>query len=379
MHIAFLTPEYPHPLVKRSAGIGSSIQNLAGELVKMGHNVSIFIYGATAQHIERQQNITLYFIPHKKFAFLGWYRYRKRVETYINKVIVAQGIQVIEAVDWTGFTAFMHFKCKLVIRLHGSDTYFCYLEQRKQKWKNKWFETKALKQADALVSVSQFTADITAQLFKIKKPIKVLYNGIDTKRFLPQETAPQQGELLYFGSLIRKKGVLELAHIFNQIVALYPTAHLTLLGADVVDIVEHKSTWQLFQQTLNKEALASVTHISQVPYNEVQHYLQQAAVVVLPSFAEAFPMTWLEAMAMGKAMVTSNIGWANELMVNGVTGFTVHPKEHSKYATKVVTLLHDKEMAATMGDKARLRIEQHFTNEKCALQNATFYKSLLNE
>lgn len=379
MHIAFLTPEYPHQLVTRSAGIGSSIQNLATELVKMQHQVTVFFYGATAFAVEKHKGITLHFIPHKKYSFAGWYRYRKKVQHYINKVVVKEGIQVIEAVDWTGFTAFMRFKCNLLIRLHGSDTYFCHLEQRKQKWKNKWFETMALHQADALVSVSQFTADVTLKLFQIKKPIKVLYNGIDTTRFLPQETAIQEGEILYFGSLIRKKGVLELAHIFNKVIEMYPKAHLTLLGADVMDIIENKSTWQLFQQNLNKEALNAVTHVPQVPYSQVQQYLQKAAVVVLPSFAEAFPMTWLEAMAMGKAMVTSNIGWAKELMIDNETGFTSHPKAHTEFASNVVVLLKDSERAKSMGNKARLRIEQHFTNEICAGQSAKFYKSLINE
>jgi len=57
--------------------------------------------------------------------------------------------------DWTGISAFMNLKCPIVIKCHGSDTYFCALEKRKQKFKNYFLEKKALKSADYILSVSK--------------------------------------------------------------------------------------------------------------------------------------------------------------------------------------------------------------------------------
>jgi hypothetical protein len=51
-----------------------------------------------------------------------------------------------------------------VIRLNGSDTYFCNLDYRMVKWKNKFHEKRALQKADALLSVP-FTADKTNEIF----------------------------------------------------------------------------------------------------------------------------------------------------------------------------------------------------------------------
>jgi hypothetical protein len=62
MHIAFLTPEYPHSKALTAAGIGTSIKNLAHSLVKNGCKVTIFVYGQDNQLVEEQEGITIHLI-----------------------------------------------------------------------------------------------------------------------------------------------------------------------------------------------------------------------------------------------------------------------------------------------------------------------------
>ena len=135
MHIGFLTSEFPHKSLSQSAGLGTSIKNLASELVKLGHKVSVFIYSQNTSEVLNVDNIVIHKIAYKKYAFASWYFYRKDIQNYINRIIGKNQIDLIEAPDWTGITAFMKFKCPLLIRLHGSDAYFCHLENRKQKGK----------------------------------------------------------------------------------------------------------------------------------------------------------------------------------------------------------------------------------------------------
>src|SRR5690606_9894825 len=96
----------------------------------------------------------------KHWAF-NWYLERKRYQRIIQKHIDKERIDLVEVPDWTGISAFMKFKIPLVIRLHGSDRYFCHLEDRKQKWKHHFLEKRAIKYADAIVSVSSFTGELT--------------------------------------------------------------------------------------------------------------------------------------------------------------------------------------------------------------------------
>lgn len=377
MHLAFLTPEYPHPHSTPSGGLGTSIKNLAEQLVKRGHKISVFIYGQEEDQVFEEEGIEFHFIKQLNYAFLGWYRYRKYLESYLNKVIKREQIDALEAPDWTGITAFIRPDCPMVIRMHGSDSYFCRLENRPQKKKNFWFEKLALKNADHLLSVSEFTADKTREIFELKKEIKVIPNSADIKVFTPSEEKPVPNTILYFGSIIRKKGVLELAYVINLVCKKNPDARLVMVGKDVQDIKTGKSTKELFTETLDKEIRQKVTWKGGLAYEKIKAEIARASVIALPSFAEALPMTWLEAMAMKKAMVTSDIGWAKEVMVDGKTGFTVYPKDHAAYAEKVLTLLSNRELAKKMGVAARKRVVERFSTELVVEENIRFYESVI--
>ena len=261
--------------------------------------------------------------------------------------------------------------------MNGSDSYFCKLEQRSQIRKNFWFEKLALQQADYLLSVSEFTADKTREIFGLNKKIRVIPNSVDIDAFRPSGEEPIADTILYFGSIIRKKGVLELAHIFNIVNQQNPNARLIMAGRDVPDIQSGKSTRSLFEDILTKEAGKQVLWTGSLPYDEIKSRISTAAVIVLPSFAEALPMTWLEAMAMEKALVTSDIGWAKEVMQDGLTGFTVDPKDHASYAAKILELLNNTELAQKMGKAARQRIVKQFSSEVVVEQNLKFYKQVI--
>ncbi len=374
MHLAFLTPEYPHPLSTSSGGLGTSIKNMLTALAEKGIKVTVVIYGQKQDKIFMEGGINFHLIKQRNYKFLGWYLHRKFLEKYLNNIIVEDKIDVLEAPDWTGITAFMKLKCPLVIRMNGSDTYFCQLENRPQKKKNFWFEKKALAGADHLLSVSKFTADKTTEIFRLKKPVTVIPNSVDVDRFIPQPDKQEPGNILYFGTLIRKKGVLELPEIFSRLVKEMPNARFLFAGRDVVDIKTGRSTRELMLEKFSPVAKNHLVWLDNLPYEKILQQIAKAHVVVLPSFAEALPMTWIEAMAMEKALVTSDIGWAKEVMIDGETGFTVDPKDHQLYAERILQLLMDPALAKKMGKAARERVVAKFSTEVVVEQNIRFYE-----
>ena len=105
--------------------------------------------------------------------------------------------------------------------------------------------------------------------------------------------------------------------------------------------------------------------------------IKQAHVVVLPSFAEAFPMTWLETMALEKPLISSNIGWAKEIMIDGETGFTIHPKNHLLYAEKIVSILDNSKLSLTLGKNARKHLENYFSAETIVQKTIDFHKEII--
>lgn len=379
MHIAYLTPEYPHQLCPASGGLGTSIKNMAEALIKKGVQVSIILYGQKIDKTINQNRIDFYFLSQKSYQAGGWFFYRKFLEKRITEIIKKGKVDLLEAPDWTGITSFMRFEIPLLIRMNGTDAYFCALENRKQKPKNRFFEKHALKNAQCILAVSDFTGRKTMEILNLKRKYEVIPNSISISNFKASTNrAAIPNRILYFGTLIRKKGVLELAHSFNEVIKVEKEAKLILAGRDVTDIFETRSTLEIFMERLSDDARKKVAYLGVLPYSEIKSEIEKAAVVVLPSFAEALPMTWLEAMAMEKALVTSNIGWAPEVMINGETGFTVNPTNHQLYAEKVQALLKDNGLAIKMGKAARKRVEEKFSTEVVAEMNIQFYRKAIS-
>ena len=380
MKIAFLTPEYPHTFTGSSGGLGTSIKNLAVGLVAAGCTVRVLIYGQKEDNIFDDEGICVQQIKNVKFKGLSWYLTRKKLQRIIDTLYQEKEIDLVEAPDWTGITSFIRpKKCPIVIKLNGSDAYFCHLDQRPVKWVNKFHEKRALHSADALLSVSQFTADTTNTVFHLDKNFSIIPNCIDTNVFSNDvDSSSNDNSILYFGSLIRKKGLLELPLIFNEVIRKSPDTKLILVGKDVRDIASgNVSTWKMMQELFTPEAIANVTYLGVVPYQEIKKHIVEATVCVFPTFAEALPVSWIEAMAMEKAIVASNIGWASEVIDDGVNGFLVHPKDHLHYAAKIIYLMEDGDLQKVFGLAAKKKVIEKFSTITVAQQSLVFYQSLI--
>ncbi|OCB76542.1 glycosyltransferase family 4 protein [Flavobacterium crassostreae] len=380
MKIAFLTPEYPHALTGNSGGIGTSIKNLATGLVAAGCQVRILVHGQAQDAVFEEDGIVVQRIKNIKIKGVSWFFTQKKIQKIINQLHQNNQIDLVEAPDWTGMTSFIRpKKCPIAIRLNGTDTYFCNLDQRKVKWKNKFHEKRALQKANALLSVSEFTAHKTNAVFGLHKKFTIIPNSIDVAAFDPnQNSTVVPNSVLYFGSLIRKKGLLELPLIFNKLVQINPEAQLILVGKDVPDIISgSNSTWKMVQQLFTPEALLRVHYLGAVPHCEIQTHINAATVCVFPSFAEALPVSWIEAMALQKPIVASDIGWATEVIEDGINGFLVHPKAHSRYATKINMLLENVALQQKIALAAREKAITKFGIAVVAKQSMAFYKTLI--
>lgn len=382
MHIGFLTPEFPHDKTTHAAGIGTSIKNLVTALAGKGVRISVFVYGQDNDEVFEENGVKIHLIKKIKYPLFTWFLYRKFIQNYLNKFVVSDTIDIIEAPDWTGITAFMNLKVPLIIRFHGSDAYFCKLENRKQKAKNFWFEKLGIEKATAFIAPTTFAGQVTKEIFNIQnKEIRTIHYGLNLPQF--QNDTPEAFErnlILYVGTIIRKKGVLELPKIFKYIRKQVPNAKLVLIGGDSFDIkTQHNSTWELLKKSLGEDAKNNVTYLGKVPYQEIQEYIRKAHICIFPTFAETLGMVTIESMAMQKPVVNSNIGWANELIVDRESGFLVHPTNHQEYASKIVKLLNNESLCKSIGMSARKRVEDIFDIEDKVNENIAFYSEIIKK
>lgn len=375
MKIAFLTSEYPANKFGASGGIGTSIVALCKGLLSTGHTPVVLLYNQPADEVVVHEGITFYCIKNVKVKWLSWWLTRKKIEKLINVLFEKRVIDLIEAPDWTGITSFIQPKrCPIIIRLHGSDTYFCHLDNRPVKLWNKFHEKRALKKADGHISVSEFTAKLTNKLFDLGIDFKIIPNSVNVKDFNNSNNSTEPSIILYFGTLIRKKGLLELPLIFNKVVSNHPDSKLILIGRDAPDIISNKSsTWKIMEELFSKQAFERVEFRGSISHDKVQQYIDLATVCVFPSFAEALPVSWLEAMTKGKAIVASNIGWASDVIDDGINGFLVHPKNHNEYAEKISVLLSNPILREEFGVSAKEKVVRKFNISVVIQQNLDFY------
>jgi glycosyltransferase involved in cell wall biosynthesis len=378
MKIAFLTPEYPHVKFEESGGIGTSIFNLSHELVKSGYSVYVLVYGQDKDERFEENGIVFHKIKNVKFKGISRYLSRKKVELLVNQLHKDKKIDLVEATDW-GAISLIRPKCPVVVRLHGTDTYFCHLDNRPVKWNNKFHEKRLLVDANAIISVSKYAGDLTNSLFNLKRNFTVIPNGIDSTNFsLPTNAVVDENTILYFGTLIRKKGLLELPLIFNKVFEKNSNAKLILVGKDSADVISgNNSTWKMMQSLFLKEALNNVTYLGSITYDEIKQHISKAKVCVFPTFAEALPVSWIEAMALQKPIVASNVGWAIEVIEDEVSGFLAHPKDHELFSKRILQFLDDESLCKTMGLAARKRVETTFDAKVVMEQNIRFYNTIL--
>lgn len=378
-HIAYLTAEYPHPDTPPAGGIGSFIKMMATSLVKNDYRVTVFLCLSSRDQIWYDGNICIVEIRGVSPSRLSPIKNRLKICKRIKKHIKEDRIDLIEAPDWEGLHAFCNFKIPLVTRIHGSVTYFNHLEGIPKPRLLYYLEKRAIKKSKKIIAVSDFSGTLTEKVFEFERlDFEVIYNGIDTDLFSAgtPETSENQN-IVYFGTLVRKKGMMSLAHIFNEVHTNNPNASLTLIGKDAVDFIEKKSTWEVMKSILTPAALDQVHYKGVVPYEEMSKAISQAAICVFPSFAEAFPISWLEAMAMEKPIVASSIGWAPESIEDTISGLLEYPEKHKVFAQKINKLLTDDSFARQLGKNAKQRVIDFFDQKKLVIRNIAVYKNIL--
>jgi glycosyltransferase involved in cell wall biosynthesis len=379
VHICFLTSEYPG--YGPTGGIGTSIHALARGLAGLGHKVTVLMYNARENHERCADGVVVRSITTEHSALTGWWTVRRHLRRIINDLVGRDSLDIVEAPDWSGIGAFMHVKCPLVIRCNGSDAYFCAIERRSQKLWNYIQEYAAIHGADGVCAVSRYAADMTEQVFHVDGRVETIVPNAFTAQVPPDIHGTLQASvILHVGTLNRKKGVLELPGIFNHIARKHARVVLRIIGRDAPDpLTGNDSTWRLMMQQFTPEASKRVEYIGPQPHAEIPRHLREASVCLFPSYAEAFPVSWLEAMAAGCPVVTSDTPWAREMFAHGREGFMIDPSQHDIVASRVLSLLYDESLRSMMGRSARQHVEANYNADIIARKTLSFYESVLRQ
>ncbi len=110
---------------------------------------------------------------------------------------------------------------------------------------------------------------------------------------------------------------------------------------------------------------------------DVPSILKSIDLFVLPTLQEALGTSFLEAMAMEKPVIGTNVDGVGEVIRDGVNGYLVPPNDPAFLAGRIVDVLTDKERSHRMGQQGRSMVAEDFSTEKMCERMHELYLSLL--
>ncbi|HEX8193644.1 MAG TPA: glycosyltransferase family 4 protein [Allosphingosinicella sp.] len=183
-------------------------------------------------------------------------------------------------------------------------------------------------------------------------------SGIDLDRFTPASRGAAAGEPLAFlmvARLLWDKGVREYVEAARIVRARHPDARFRLLG--FLDVANRTAV-----PRQEVEAWAAEGLIDYLGHAEdVRPHLAAADCVVLPSYREGLPRVLLEASALARPLIATDVPGCRHIAQEGVNGFLCAARDHGSLAEAMLKMLAlSPEARIAMGAAARARVETEF-------------------
>jgi phosphatidylinositol alpha-mannosyltransferase len=239
----------------------------------------------------------------------------------------------------------------------------------------RWILKKWFRKLDGKIAVSKPAREFVRGYFP--GYYNIIPNGVDVDHFSPDvspigEFSDGKLNILFVGRLEKRKGVKYLLEAFRQVKQEVPDSRLIIVGPGT-------RLRRRYEKHVMKNGLKDVVFTGLVPYEELPRYYKAADVFCAPATGrESFGIILLEAMAVGKPIVASNIeGYAN-VVSHGVDGLLVPPADKESLAQALISLLADGSLRQKMGAKGRAKALEH-SWEQIAKKVLNYYVRVLGE
>ncbi len=243
---------------------------------------------------------------------------------------------------------------------------------------------------DHVITVSGEDAKTAiAERIALPEQVSWIPNGIDLQRFTPADPEhwkrvsvlrsqlgirPEQPVVGMVGRLVREKGFFEFVEAARLVADHIPDVVFMCVGGALPSDRENPEVAlkrRVGQLRLDRSFLFPGFR------KDVVDFLGLMNVFTLPSYREGLPLSILEAMAMGKPCVVTNIRGCRELIVDGKFGRVIEPGDIGGLASAIADLLRIPEQAANMGSAARKHVEEHYSLQICLERYVALYRRLL--
>lgn len=227
-----------------------------------------------------------------------------------------------------------------------------------------------------------------AKSFKDKDKIIHISNGIDifhkfnpvliedeARKEIRKDLGIEEGSIVFsfIGRFVREKGIFELIEAFQRMKQEFPSVRLLMIG-DSLTSERDQESYQRLKELLNDESIITPGFRKDIP-----ELLASSDVFVLPSYREGLPRSIIEAMAMEKPIIATNIRGCREEVFPEENGFLVEKADVEDLYEKMVILCADKEKREKFGRCSRKIVEESFNEEKVIDKQLSLFRRLIGE
>lgn len=256
-------------------------------------------------------------------------------------------------------------KKKVIIHVHGGGfiDFFDGLTEHKKKQ-----ISKMLNAADCVVALSEDWKRVYIERFGLKNCV-VIENGIDLNLY--QNAMCDSNEcnksFLVLGRMIQTKGTYDLLEAVKVAKAKVPDITVYMAGDGEIEKVKETVAEYKLQD--------NVKVVGWADQDKKMELLRKCSTVVLPSYHEALPMSILEGMAAGKAIISTYVGAIPEV-VGEENGILINPGDVEALADALVRCATDLEMVSSMGKANLEKIQNEFSMTVMHEKLAKYYNQL---
>jgi glycosyltransferase involved in cell wall biosynthesis len=253
--------------------------------------------------------------------------------------------------------------CKTIFHLHGGGfRQFATVEAGALM--RRWIR-HTLEASSVVIALSNGWAEFV-HAFAPKSRVVVVPNSVPLPAPSGAREEPQR--VLFLGRLEAAKGVFELLAAGARLAPEFPALRLVFGGEGDAGAIRRRAAELGIGDRIEL--------LGWIGPQEREAQLARAAVFCLPSHAEGLPMSMLEAMASGRAVVASSVGGIPETIVDGDNGLLVPPRDEQALAGRLAQALRDENLRARLARGARATIEQYYSTEVVCGQLSALYREL---
>lgn len=258
------------------------------------------------------------------------------------------------------------YKKKVILHIHGAE-YMVFFDKLSKKKKRQVIDT--LQVADMVIALSNEWKNKFDNKFGLTN-CYVLENGINTEKLAPAivDTKKNQTSFVTLGRLGKRKGTYDLVDAIEIARKKVPNIRCYLAGDGEID--------KFCNIIVERGLQNNIEVVGWADFTKKLELLSKVSTVVLPSYNEGLPMSILEGMATGKAIISTTVGAIPEV-VKEENGILIQPGDVQALADALVKCSTNLKMLEDMSQKNINKIYEQFSMKSMHLKLMSYYKQVI--